>query len=925
MKPTPLAGAKHPKIYAFTTPKFAKRKWEGTREGVGLLKVGYTERDVEKRAKEVLSSTQMPDEPEFTVVVSEAAVTGDSTFFTDKAVHKQLKAGGVHNVNGEWFECTADEVRVAIQAVKDGTKLESLKARQSFPLRPEQEAAVELTAKYMKENADPERAPRFLWNAKMRFGKTFTSYQLAKKMEWSRILVLTYKPAVEQAWRDDLEGHKDFEGWRFKGKSDDVKTFDLDDPAPLVWFASFQDVLGTDKDTGAPKVKNEDLYLVDWDCVIFDEYHYGAWREAAKSIYESSEGTEGDPTEKKSQDSPDLDEDFSPALFEELVPKLDKGNLLFLSGTPFRALTEGEFLEDQVFNWTYSDEQKAKSSWSGNGTNPYEGLPTMHLLAYEMPDALREEALNTNAEFSLTEFFRAVETENKGEFAFVHEKQVQKWLELLRGQDLSGLWAQVSAQHPPPLPYEDKDLLQALQHTVWYLPGVASCKAMASLLRAPHNTFFNDYTVIIAAGTGAGQGEAALGPVEKAIGRVPQESKSITLSCGKLMTGVTVPAWAGIFMLRELKSPETYFQAAFRVQSPWTAKAVNTAEGGEDVLVLKESCYVFDFSPNRALDLIVKYATRLKTDAVSESDKVEATEEFLEFMPVIAFEGSSMNRLEASDVIDYLTRGISSSALARRWNSPELITLDQRAMSNLLGNPELLSRLEQIEMFRNITDDLTALISTNKELKPKKLAKEKLTPSEKKKDNEAKKKRDDLKKRLQRFLTRIPAFMYLTDVREKSVKEVIMAIEPELFEKVTGLTLADFSQLLEARVFNDVKMNDAVWKFRRFEEPSLSYVTEHAEADVVGGWSLSRNERFARLIEIGVIEPGTVLVPADPAFDGIKASVSDDYGIVLEGIRYSSPREAAREVSKTGAGDGWSFWVVRDQAGSKALSKLEAG
>jgi hypothetical protein len=160
------------------------------------------------------------------------------------------------------------------------------------------------------------------------------------------------------------------------------------------------------------------------------------------------------------------------------------------------------------------------------------------------------------------------------------------------------------------MPFADSNLLTALQHTVWYLPGVDACLAMRDLLGRSHNKFFRDYTIVVAAGNDAGMGQEALGPVEDAITNVPQDAKTITLSCGKLMTGVTVPAWAGIFMLRELKSPETYFQAAFRVQSPWSYKQVNTAVGGEDEIVVKEHCYVLDFSPNRALRLIVEYATK---------------------------------------------------------------------------------------------------------------------------------------------------------------------------------------------------------------------------------------------------------------------------------------------------------------------------
>ena len=211
---------------------------------------------------------------------------------------------------------------------------------------------------------------------------------------------------------------------------------------------------------------------------------------------------------------------------------------------------------------------------------------------------------------------------------------------------------------------------------------------------------------------------------------MPQDSKSITLSCGKLMTGVTVPAWAGIFMLRELKSPESYFQAAFRVQSPWAYEYVDTERGGTKEAVVKEHCYVLDFSPNRALRLIVEYATKLRAASTVDVDEEAALDEFMEFFPVLSFTGYAMQHLKAGDVIDYLTKGISSSMLARRWNSPELITLDLKAMAAILADEDLLASLEQIEMFRNISDDLTALISSNEEVRAKKMAGERLSRDE---------------------------------------------------------------------------------------------------------------------------------------------------------------------------------------------------
>lgn len=373
-------------------------------------------------------------------------------------------------------------------------------------------------------------------------------------------------------------------------------------------------------------------------------------------------------------------------------------------------------------------------------------------------------------------------------------------------------------------------------------------------------------------------------------------------------------------MLRELKSPETYFQAAFRVQSPWSYKKVNTEEGGEDEIVVKEHCYVLDFSPNRALRLIVEYATKLRTTAPAEANEEAAVDEFMEFLPVLAFDGSRMNRISAGDVIDYLTKGISSSMLARRWNSTELVVLDIKAMEVILADEKLLESLEKIEMFRNISDDLTAMISTNKELKPKKLANKKLTAGEKKQEDEAKKKRQGIKDKLRRFLTRIPAFMYLTDHREKAVVDIIRQQEPKLFEQVTTLSLADFERLVNAGVFNESKMNDAVWKFRQFEEPSLSY-TRPVEQATVGGWNIRRDERFTELLQKGLLAPGDRLTDSDPVNPTV-ATVSDDFGIIVDGIRHESPDLAAIAAGGPEGVKGWEFWTVlrENESGSTLLN-----
>jgi len=248
--------------------------------------------------------------------------------------------------------------------------------------------------------------------------------------------------------------------------------------------------------------------------------------------------------------------------------------------------------------------------------------------------------------------------------------------------------------------------------------------------------------------------------------------------------------------------------------------------------------------------------------------------------------------------------GMSSSALARRWNSPELITLDLTAMELLLANPDLLASLEQIEKFSTITNDLTAMISTNKELRQKTLSKEKLTKDEVKKKTGAAKRRASLTENLQSFVARIPLFMYLTDDREKAVRDIITQVEPDLFQKVTGLTVDDFSQLLAAKVFDDRRMDDAVWKFRDFETPSLSYDSKLVPLKTVGGWVLRRDDRLAQLIDRDVLKPGDELIGPGDA----RGIITDDYGIAVGGIRCEGPDEAAEMAGSVQAADGWTFW-----------------
>ena len=807
-----------PKIYAYedSNPKYE-----------GLLKVGYTTIDVKTRVAQQYP-TLRPEEAPYTIVLEEPAIRNDGTTFKDYQVHEYLRKHGIENPNkSEWFRCSVDKVKEAILAVKNNFEYE-LNRNQDFKLRPEQEKAIEKTIAYYQSisKEDPKKVPKFLWNAKMRFGKTFTAYELAKKMGLKKILVLTFKPAVQNAWEEDLKTHIDFEGWQFISRGG-MTYEDADNKKPIVCFGSFQDFLGKNAEGGI-KTKNEWVHKTEWDLVILDEYHYGAWRENAKELFESEDKSEREYGLGK--DMVDFDEDILP---------IRTKRYLFLSGTPFRAIATGEFIEEQIYNWTYSDEQKTKDDWIGDN-NPYASLPRMVLLTYQLPDSIIEIAKGGEFnEFDLNEFFAA---EGDGKYAkFKHESEVQKWLNLIRGQYLPTTVDNLKlGGKKPPMPYSDSRFLNILTHTFWFLPSVASCQAMYNLMKAKNNTFYHDYKINVAAGTLAGIGADALPPVLESM-RNPLETKTITLSCGKLTTGVTVKPWTGIFMLRNISSPETYFQAAFRVQSPWVIDNPDGLSPNKKEII-KEECYVFDFAPNRALRQIADYSCRLNLEETNPEKKVE---NFINFLPVLAYDGSSMKQIDAAGVLDLAMSGTTATLLAKRWESALLVNVDNNTLKRLMGNKEAMDALMSIEGFRNLNADIEAIINKSEHVKSIKRRQNEgkgVREKEKRELSEEEKEFKNLRKQIQdkliKFATRIPIFMYLTDHRELCLKDIILKIEPKLFKKVTGLEIADFELLVSLGVFNGALMNDAIYKFKRYEDSSLSYtgIDKHEGEEKVGGF-----------------------------------------------------------------------------------------
>lgn len=850
----------------------------------GYLKVGDTTRPIEVRMHEHYPTLLPTETPPYKVELKYPALYADGTRFRDYTVHRMLEKRGIQKVNGEWFKCSVQDVLSAILAVAITSVDLDVKRTNTFGMRPEQKDAVAKTKAYFEAEVkrNPSLSPKYLWNCKMRFGKTFTAYQLAKTMGLKKILILTFKPAVESAWEEDLETHIDFQGWQYYSREvavkDGITPEKLDMSKPIVCFGSFQDFLGTDP-SGGIKPKNEWVHSMNWDIVIFDEYHFGAWRENAKKLFESENEDAYDSLDIEKYKAEEADNAYN----ESFLPITTK-YYLYMSGTPFRSLNSGEFIENQIYNWTYGDEQKAKQDWKEPPENPYSALPQMVMMTYKLPDSIKKIALNTQFnEFDLNLFFSAESKTGKDEDSqFVYKDYVQKWLDLIRGAYMPTSVDELKQARGerPVMPYADVRLRRILLHTLWFLPGVKPCFAMYNLLKEPQNAFYNqEYTVTVCAGTKAGIGLGALPPVRESM-KNPLQTKTITLSCGKLTTGVTVKPWSGIFMLRNLSSPETYFQAAFRVQSPWE---VEQDDGSK--VIMKPECYVFDFALDRALRQISDYGCRLN---VKESNPEKKIGEFINFLPVLAYDGSSMKPVNAQEILDITMSGTSATLLARRWESALLVNVDNETLKRLAENPEAMAALMSIEGFRSLNQDINTIINKSEAVKKtKKEAAEKgeeLSKDKKKElseeEKEYKSKRKQIQEKLIKFATRVPIFMYLTDFREYSLKDVITQFEPGLFKKVTGLAVKDFELLVSLGLFNDELMNDAVYNFKRYEDSSLEYagIKMHADDEDVGLFStvISRDdyEQMAKQqgssMELPFTAPASTPAPIKPVSSKVK-------------------------------------------------------
>lgn len=535
--------------------------------------------------------------------------------FNDKEVHDVLRRSGIkrHSFSTkqqgtEWFECDLQTVLAAIQAVKKGqSALSSTQIttdRNPIIFRPEQKDAISRTVrKFAKEGS------HMLWNAKMRFGKTLSALEVVKEREFHRTMILTHRPVVDAGWFEDFGKifYEDDSIYRYGSKNNGFQFNELERDAHrhkdwhYVYFASMQDLRGS-SEVGGKFEKNDDIFRTEWDCLIIDEAHEGTRTELGQSVIEA----------------------------------LTKPHtrILNLSGTPFNLLDD--FNEDEVYTWDYVMEQQAKLNWDlehFGDPNPYAGLPRLNIFTFDLGKLLSTGYADVeDRAFNFKEFFRTEEGN------FVHENDVRRFLDLIVKYDTESHY-----------PYSTPEYRRNFRHSLWMVPGVKEARALSALLQK--HPIFSQFNIVNVAGDGdeEAESEEALKMVEKAMGPDPEDSYTITLSCGRLTTGVTVRPWTAVFMLAGSAQTDAkaYMQTIFRVQSPYETKSGRR----------KEECFVFDFAPDRTLKVIAQAAkVTAQAGHVQTADDRATMGRFLNFCPIIGYNGTRMEPLHVEGMLEQLKR-----------------------------------------------------------------------------------------------------------------------------------------------------------------------------------------------------------------------------------------------------------------------------
>ena len=719
--------------------------------------------------------------------------------FNDKAVHEVLMRSGIkrhdfsHNNQGkEWFECSVETALKAIQAVKEGrsaiNSAEIVEYEEEFVFRPEQQDAINKTVKKFQSGGK-----MMLWNCKMRFGKTPTALQVIKECGFHRTIIITHRPVVDKNWFEDFGKIFGFmDGYSYGSREQGFKFEELERAAKkdlnshYVYFASMQDLRGAQL-AGGKFDKNSSIFKADYDLLIIDEAHEGTQTELGQNVI-------------------------------KLLTK-DKTKVLNLSGTPFNLLDD--YKEDEIYTWDYVMEQKAKEDWDlyhFGDPNPYAGLPRLNIFTFDLGRALAGFEDIEDSAFNFKEFFRTWTGDKErdhrdmpegAEGKFVHEEHVKSFLDLIVKYDPESNY-----------PFSTLEFRNSFRHTLWMVPGVKEARALSALLK--EHMIFGQFEIVNVAGDGDEEvpNDDAINLVEKALGKNPEETRTITLSCGKLTTGVTVRPWTAVMMLAGSHNTDAkaYMQTIFRVQSPYTTK-----DGRR-----KENCYVFDFAPDRTLKVLADTAhvsSRAKSTA-TEAERIKLGE-FLNFCPVIGYNGTKMDKFNVEKMLEQLKRAYISRVTRngcddpRLYNQEMLRKLDEAALEKFKGLHAIIGSTKANHTSSDV--DITNTGLTNEQYKElekiQKKKKKELTEEEKRKLEEAKEKKknaDAAISILRGISIRLPLLMYGAELKDEghdiTLENFVDLIDDQSWEEfmprgVTKEIFKEFAPYYDPDMFRAVGRN----------------------------------------------------------------------------------------------------------------------
>ncbi len=792
-------------LYIYSTETYLKE---------GLLKIGDSRLGrYQQRIKEQFGTSN----PELPIILWNHPLPSE---ITDKHIHARLEKNGIRkkadSAGQEWFYVSTDEVKKAFNEVVYG------KSRiENYSLRNEQQAAVDKACKWFFGDYAPgtlraaTHQDRFLLNAKMRFGKCFTGLHIAKALEAKNTLIVTYKPEVISEWMEAANNHVDFDGWlgirakKPNGNSIEPCLTELGDfpkwDGPRVLGVSLQD-LAIDAD-GKTKIRLEQVVDTHWDLVIFDEVHFGSRTDRARHIIDS------------------LKSDF----------RLD------LSGTPFRLIQEDDFCSQQVFTYSYLDEQTNKRQEMENdpdGITPYvyREMPDLDISTIEITEQdiaeQRDTFLTDDLDFSLNELFKATKS------GFVYNDAVDHFLQGLTkaGHDARAIsvFGKLGSQLGVP----------PVRHSVWWLSRVDSVAALAKKLK--NHPYFSRFEIINASGCENTEGDEDSviardkTDIEKKIQAVndkPNQLGTITLTCRRFLTGVTIKEWDSILVLNDVKSAESYYQAIFRVQSAWVDKKTRN--------VIKPRAWVFDFAISRCLRITYEYASAL-ADQLDQQDSYEQNVRLdhdnltqtvtglCETLDIKRFYEGSLNSdaTTAKDIFEVLNLEGSRISLAKRITSDVLVNFG--ALKLLEDNPHLYEVLKKVKGYRTqevgTIEDFVKIGIEAEELKNKNkqeaatlddIEEENEDFIEKEKNKEKQTKKKWYATQIKRLAICMADFIYMTYEREYNIDDVIQTKNPHFFEVMTGISQHDFTELCDKGFINRFALNRIVREFRDQETSSL--------------------------------------------------------------------------------------------------------